>query len=78
MSLGEEEYFVLQMLIEHGWRIPQNPDATDFMKPRKSRRIPGGNVILVRLRHAGFLNDKNQITEAGRQAFKDYRPPAQI
>ena len=33
MSLTEEEYRVLQMLIEEGWKIPPNIDAVQFIKP---------------------------------------------
>src|SRR5258708_31544808 len=75
MSLTKEEYRVLQMLIEEGWKTPPNSDAVQFIKPRNFRPIPGGSAVLIQLRQSGFLDNKNQITEAGRRAFKGHKLP---
>jgi len=72
-NLSEDQYQVLEMLVE-GWRIPQAIDVPIFMKPGRTKPVPGGVAVLVSLRDAGFLDDKNRITEAGKLAFKEKRP----
>lgn len=70
MTLIDDEYCVLEMLIVDGWRLPCDPSTDTLMKPRQAITIPGGNEILVRLRRGGFLDYKNRITQAGREAFE--------
>jgi hypothetical protein len=70
MFLGENEYRVLQMLIEGGWRVPRDPATNTLMKPRQLIAVQGGNAVLAQLRRFGFLDDKNQPTDAGRQALR--------
>jgi hypothetical protein len=70
MSLTEEQYWLLQMLIEEGWRVPYDPATDTLMKPRQTIAVRGGNAVLVQLRNLGFLDNKNQPIEAGRRAFQ--------
>ena len=70
MNLTEDEYSVLKMLIEDGWRLPCDAATETFLKPRRIKTVPGGNETLMRLRQAAFLDNQNRITVGGRKAFK--------
>ncbi len=70
MSLTEEEYLVLKMVTEEGWRILGDMKTDTMIKPRRVKTVPGGNETLILLRRQGFLDYKNRITQAGREAYK--------
>jgi hypothetical protein len=73
--LADNEYLVLQMMIEDGWRIPIDPTTDKMMKPRQVMTVPGGSETLVRLRRNGFIDYKNRITRAGNEAFWNIKRP---